>query len=338
MPVYNVEKYLSASIESVLNQSFADFELLIINDGSTDRSEEIVKRYKDPRIRYYAKTNEGVSRTLNYGLKLARGTYVRRHDADDISTPNSLQEQVEFITSHPEVGLVASQQAFMTERGMIAAHYKLPRDSYFNGQPFRYVSLDDFTYDASSPIVHGTVLFERLLVDKLGGYRTEFLTSEDNDLWTRILDHKKIVVLNSCSYHLRLHSASATRKHASSLLFYRKLVKDFALERSRTGSDPLMRGGPVPKPAAAPVEERVTSKPGKLFRGDLLNYHFKVVWDAKDWREIFSITKHSLMDGWRLSGVWTAILFPILGSRLVAFGVRVKSVFRRRSRGRIFLT
>lgn len=332
LPVYNAERYVAQSLESILRQTFTDFELLVINDGSTDRSEEIIKRFKDSRIRFCSQINKGISATLNYGIALSKGKYIRRHDADDISTPNSLKEQIDFITTHSDVGMVASQQAFMTERGKIAYNYRLPRASYFNEKSFRYVTLDDFTYEAASPIIHGTVLYERSLVSKLGGYRSAFFTSEDNDLWTRIMEHKKIAILNSCSYHLRLHSASYTRTRASSILFYRKLVKDFALERSKVGTDPLMRSEPMPAPENEIGNAAPPGRPGRLFRADLLNYSFKIAWDAKDWREIWAIIWYSLKDGWRLSSTWKTILFTLLGHRLVSTGVELKSKLRLQRR------
>ncbi len=87
MPVYNSEGFLRAAIDSVLAQSASDLELILINDGSTDRSEEIIRSYSDPRIRYFSQPNAGVAKTLNRGLSLAQGTYIWRHDADDISCP-----------------------------------------------------------------------------------------------------------------------------------------------------------------------------------------------------------------------------------------------------------
>jgi len=131
MPAYNAEEYIGIAINGILNQTFTDFELVIINDGSTDNTEKIIKSFTDKRIVYQKQENQGVARTLNNGLKICKGKYIRRHDADDLSTPNSLKEQVEFIEKNKNVGLVSSRQVYMTENGKITKKYGLPSDYFF---------------------------------------------------------------------------------------------------------------------------------------------------------------------------------------------------------------
>ena len=102
MPVYNAEKYLKPALESILNQTYKDFEFLIIDDGSTDKSLEIIKSYNDSRIRLIGhEQNQKLIATLNEGIKLAQGEYIARMDADDISAPERLQKQMEFLEKHP---------------------------------------------------------------------------------------------------------------------------------------------------------------------------------------------------------------------------------------------
>src|SRR3990167_9325600 len=109
MPVYNGKKYLKEAIESVLNQTFRDFEFLIIDDGSTDKSAEIIKSFNDARIRLERNvTNLGLIKTLNNGLTLSRGKYIARMDCDDISLPKRLSVQVNFMEKHPEIGICGS--------------------------------------------------------------------------------------------------------------------------------------------------------------------------------------------------------------------------------------
>lgn len=106
MPAYNAEKYLREAIESILSQTFTDFELIIINDGSTDRTKEIILSYDDPRIVYIEnEQNSGICITLNKGLEAARGRYIARMDSDDISMPERLAKQVEYMDTHPEIGV-----------------------------------------------------------------------------------------------------------------------------------------------------------------------------------------------------------------------------------------
>ena len=109
MPVYNAEKYVAEAIDSILNQTFNDFEFLIINDGSTDNSLDIIKSYDDPRITIINnETNLGLSHTLNKGIELARGEYIIRMDADDISLSIRLEKQIEFMDSNQHIGICGS--------------------------------------------------------------------------------------------------------------------------------------------------------------------------------------------------------------------------------------
>ena len=106
LPVYNAEKYLKEAIESILSQTFIDFEFIIINDGSTDNSEQIILSYTDQRIRYVKnEKNLKLIATLNKGIRLARGKYIVRMDADDVSLPKRIEKQVRFMEAHPNVGV-----------------------------------------------------------------------------------------------------------------------------------------------------------------------------------------------------------------------------------------
>ena len=109
MPVYNGEKYLKEAIESILNQTFKDFEFLIINDGSTDNSVKIIQSFNDLRIRLiHNESNIGLIKTLNKGLKLSNGKYIARMDCDDVSLPKRLSVQINFMEKHPEIGVCGS--------------------------------------------------------------------------------------------------------------------------------------------------------------------------------------------------------------------------------------
>ena len=119
LPAYNAEKYLRESIDSILNQTFTDFELLIINDGSTDKTEEIILSYNDSRIRYIKnEMNLKLIKSLNKGIDLSRGKYIARMDADDISLPNRLKEQVEFMENHNDISACSSLMYLMTEKNI----------------------------------------------------------------------------------------------------------------------------------------------------------------------------------------------------------------------------
>ncbi len=116
MPVYNGAKYLKEAIESVLNQSFKDFELILINDGSTDSSESIIKSFDEPRIVYLNNGgNLGLSKSFNKGIIAAKGTYIARMDADDVSLPNRFEIQLDYLDTHPNIGVIGTNIILINE-------------------------------------------------------------------------------------------------------------------------------------------------------------------------------------------------------------------------------
>ena len=328
MPVYNSEPFLRAAIDGVLAQSAPDLELILINDGSTDRSEEIIRSYSDPRIRYFSQPNAGVAATLNRGLSLAKGTYIWRHDADDISLPTKLEQQLRLMQRHPDIALCACQVAFMTERGKVAWNYRQPNPSWFGAEPYKEVKREDFA--PYSPITHGTVLAKRDVMLQLEGYRPEFITGEDLDLWLRLIQGHKAVVLNACLSLHRLSANSATKKHGWKNEFFRELSFKYYQQRLGGGRDDLQAGNPPVLPAAPAAANATGDKTpaGRLFRPDVLLFTYPLHVDAKDWKGVAEIIRYSVKDGWKLGRTWRSILFPLIGKKVVATGVRIKRGFK----------
>ena len=331
MPVYNGERYIKQAMDSVLAQTFTDFEFLIINDGSTDRTQGIIDSYKDSRIKCHQQANQGVAQTLNNGLKLATGKFIWRHDADDICLPEQLQTQMDFLAAYPNFALVSTQIAFMSDRGKIAHDFKQPKDAYFQGQPFMKVKREQF--NPYSPITHATVLVKKEVFDTVGVYRTQFKTSEDTDLWLRIIEHFDAAVLHYCSYFVRLNSTSATQRYKGTSTFYRDLAYQLADERLQTGNDILQRGEDLPIPEAVKstsqdIEKSSKFLNGRLLRDDLLNFRYKLMLNAKDYKNVFAILQTAIKDGWKLKATYKSILFPLLGDKLIATGVKLKKHFK----------
>jgi glycosyltransferase involved in cell wall biosynthesis len=322
MPVYNGEAYLNEAIESVLNQTYTEFEFLIINDGSTDNTQKIIESYKDQRIKCIYQDTAGVASALNKGISMAKGEYIWRHDADDKCLPEQLENQLNFLEVYKNYALVSTQIAFMTDRGKIAYDYKQPKDTYFNNSDFVKVERDQF--NPYSPITHATVLMKKSIFDTVEVYRTDFKTSEDTDLWLRIIEHFNAAVMNYCSYFVRLNSTSATQIHKKTNNFYRDLAFAYADERATAGSDPLQRGETIPRPEKDETQQIVTQPVGKNFRADILNFRYLIDSNAKDYKNIFRDMRLALKDGWRLKQTWKALLFPLLGEKFVRFGVKVK--------------
>jgi glycosyltransferase involved in cell wall biosynthesis len=127
IPVYNVEKYIAETVQSVLNQSYSDFELLIVDDGSSDRSIEICQQFTDPRIRIIQQPNQGVSAARNAGIREAKGKYIAFLDGDDLWTVDKLEKHVQHLESSPNVGVSFCRSAFIDETGSPLSIYQMPQ-------------------------------------------------------------------------------------------------------------------------------------------------------------------------------------------------------------------
>ncbi|REL24170.1 glycosyltransferase [Rhodohalobacter sp. SW132] len=174
MPVYNAEKYLREAIDSILNQSFTDFEFLIIDDGSTDSSLDIINSYTDDRIRLVINDqNMGIGATLNKGIELASSDLIARMDADDISLPDRLEKQYTYLEAHPECSLLSSNVEVISETG--ERLYLYQRDS-----KLFYFNLTFYCW-----IYHPSVMYKRRHVIDAGMYPSTF--SEDYRLWSKLI-------------------------------------------------------------------------------------------------------------------------------------------------------
>ena len=178
MSAYNSEKYVGAAIEGILNQTFTDFEFIIVNDGSTDSTPEIIDSYakKDKRIHFVNnKKNQGIVGALNSASDLCRGKYIARMDSDDISLPTRLETQVEYMDMHPECGVLgASIRYFGNIKKEHIARY-----------PSRVTIIDMV---AASPIANPVSMIRRdILVDKQIKYNPDFIAAEDYAMWSELI-------------------------------------------------------------------------------------------------------------------------------------------------------
>ena len=183
MPVYNSELYLGEAIESVLSQTFTDFELVIVDDGSEDNSAEIIRSYaaRDDRIRFVQlAVNAGETGARSAGLAVARGEYVTAQDSDDISLPERLQKQVRILQAQPDVGAAGVFIRVVTED----LEFIYDRET-----PVRHaeIVLDHFIGMLSAPFTHATIMTRRCLVLQAGGYDQSLRYAGDCDLMTRLL-------------------------------------------------------------------------------------------------------------------------------------------------------
>jgi len=176
--VYNAEKTLRGSVQSILGQSFTDFEFIIVDDGSTDTSAAILEQIKDPRISHFKNDrNLGLSASLNRALQLAKGDYIARHDADDISIPERLKLQVRFLDANPEIGVLGGQMEIMDETGRRLEAYSLPTSH----------GLLAWRLFFDRSFAHPTIMMHKGSLKKAGGYDEHLRYSQDHELWTRLV-------------------------------------------------------------------------------------------------------------------------------------------------------
>ncbi len=193
MSVYNGERYLKEAIESILHQTFTDFEFLIVNDGSTDGSLEIIQSYQDGRVRVINnEQNIGLTKSLNKAIRQTRGEYIARQDADDISLSNRFEEQTKYFDQHPEVALLGTSVYKIDEQGKVVGKIIVPEKPVGN-----LLKGNQFS--------HGSTMFTKEVVDRLGGYNELFKYCQDYELWGRIAKHYKVRNLTQALYKLRFH-------------------------------------------------------------------------------------------------------------------------------------
>ena len=203
MSVYNGDRYLREAVDSVLAQTFADFELIVINDGSTDHSRDILAGYDDARVRVFEQSNRGLVASLYRGIGLAQAPLIARHDADDRSVPERLARQVEFLEHHPRVVIVGSSMSVMDEAGKIMHEHRV----LLHDPELRQELL------VRSPFAHGSVMFRRSAFDAAGPYQQEFWPAEDYELWLRLALKGELANIDDCLYVYREHDSGISAQN-----------------------------------------------------------------------------------------------------------------------------
>ena len=220
MPAYNSEKYIAEAIESILNQTFTDFEFIILNDGSTDNTAKIIKEYakKDKRIKLIDnKKNQGLVSILNQGLDLARGEYIARMDSDDISLPTRFEKQIKYMDTHPECGVLGTWfQCFCNSDAKVR-------------HPER-IKILNILHDQH--VGHPTVMLRKSVMDKYGFYYdTNYKYAQDFELWSRMVYFTEIHNLPEILLHYRMADLSISVAHATEQQGFAKRVKQNILDK-----------------------------------------------------------------------------------------------------------
>jgi glycosyltransferase involved in cell wall biosynthesis len=233
MAVYNGERWLEDSIPSVLRQTFTNFEFIIINDGSDDRSLQIINRFadKDSRIRVYSKKNSGLTESLNYGIKKAEGEWLARIDADDICKKDRLEKQIKCVRENTNVVLVGTGLKIIdgnVNQSKVhlypESHNRLKR-RLVRGSPF---------------FAHSSAFFRLSAVRELGGYRTQFHRSQDQDLWLRLAEVGRITCIQEALVLIRKHDQQISHVKSGPLQsVYSHMAMTSSILRSKGLADPM---------------------------------------------------------------------------------------------------
>ncbi len=232
LPVYNCERFLAEAIQSILDQTFTNFEFLIIDDGSTDQSAQVITAFKDERIRLLQQENSGLAATLNRGISLARGRYIARQDQDDVSYPDRLDRQVDFMEANTDCVLLGTWAQIIEVDRAVNRFHRHP----VSGDELRYLMY------FNNPFVHSSVMLRKTALDQVGGYTTDpdRQPPEDFELWSRLSRAGQIANIGEVLLSYREIPGSMSRVGPSP--FRSRLIKicseNIAAASGRSADDP----------------------------------------------------------------------------------------------------
>jgi glycosyltransferase involved in cell wall biosynthesis len=221
---YNRVQHVRDSVASLLAQTYANLEIIIVDDGSTDGTAEELSRIADPRLTLIRQPNQGFTRAMNTAVRASRGAFVAIHGSGDISYPNRIVLQARLLQSRPEIGIVG---ALVENEDMLRGGITLRRPKGKGPLAKRLLG--------ATPFTHGEVMFRRELFDRVGGYRDFFTYAQDRDLWLRMSRHTDFAIVEEPLYRRRrLEGAVSTNVESLILQTY---LSDFAIQCARSRDD-----------------------------------------------------------------------------------------------------
>lgn len=201
IPTYNSEEYLRESIESIFNQTFKDYEIILVDDGSTDNTREIVKQFY-PSVKYIYQDQGGAARARNTGIRAARGEFIAFLDADDIWLPTKLEKQVEHFRQHTDVGFIFTEHSQFNENGIIRS-FVGKRDRLVKGEILENI----FLY---SGVATPTVIVRKKVFEQVGLFDEDLIAAEDDNMWLRIAYKFGIDFIDEPLVMVRINDRSIT--------------------------------------------------------------------------------------------------------------------------------
>lgn len=181
MAAYNEERWIKRAIDSILNQTLTNLELIVVDDGSSDRTADVLATIQDKRLVTISQTNQGLARSLNQGIVRANSDYIARLDADDWSAPDRLARQVDFLKAKPDYGLVGSACRIELEDGSCSMHFAVPTTDMAIRRRIVW----------ENPFVHSSVVMRKRILEDVGGYRAGYRW-EDYELWWRMIQRCRV--------------------------------------------------------------------------------------------------------------------------------------------------
>jgi|SRR5579859_3710667 len=231
LPVWNAEAFLSKAIESILSQTLADLELVVVDDGSTDATAEILEDFqaRDPRIRVHRQANSGFVDAVNAALALCSADYVARMDADDIAVGDRLERQCQFLEHHPEVGIVGGTVVVIDAAGIALNTWRVPESDRQLRAALQH----------TNPFCDPAVVVRRSALRSVGTYRRAFGPSADYDLWLRISERYQLGALAAPVLRYRWHASQLSTRDVHTQLLGLVAARQASRLRSTNGTDPF---------------------------------------------------------------------------------------------------
>lgn len=225
MPVYNTETFILQAIESILNQSFSDFELIIVDDGSTDNSLAIAKQYAntDSRISVFSQANQGISKTRNYLVSLANSEYIAWMDSDDVSMPLRLKKQYDYFQHHENLIAIGTKSLMIDEQDLPICIWE---------SPLEHEEIDRWHIEGrGGAIIFPSSMMRKQAVQNLGGFDENLTGAEDLSLFLKLAEVGRLENINDVLLYYRQHIKSISHTDKDKVLIDKQLVIDSAYER-----------------------------------------------------------------------------------------------------------
>ena len=253
LPTLNDAEYVAKAIESVISQTYTDFEIIVVDDGSTDGTIEYLNDHPDDRIELIVRQEEsGITSAINRGIRESQGKFIARHDADDWSDDERLEKQVAYLDRNSEVVLVGTGAYLVDEGGIIQSQRRVLESP----------SLDDLINH--NEFVHGSVMMRKAVLESVGGYDEWFHTTEDYDLWLRLAEEYEVRNIDEPLYYFRQHDESLYGSNLEELKLYHLL----AVRRVTSGIDDEIRSL-IDEEGIDALRDRLTESEKRWFHTEL---------------------------------------------------------------------